>query len=115
MVHTVDDLQRGRESYERRAWTDAHEALACADRLAELGPRDLELLARSAYMLGRDAEYVDGLERAHHAYLDAGDARSLEALRDYLDPATRGLTENTYFEVDSGFAIGLPQAAVATV
>jgi hypothetical protein len=35
-------------------------------------------------------------------------------LRDYLDPATGGITENTYFEVDSGFAIGLPQSAVAT-
>jgi hypothetical protein len=34
---------------------------------------DLELLATSAYMLGRDDEFVRGLERAHHGYLDAGD------------------------------------------
>jgi hypothetical protein len=37
-------------------------------------PQDLELLARSAYMLGRDDDYVDALERAYRAYLDAGDA-----------------------------------------
>lgn len=38
-------------------------------------------------------------------------ADSLDTLRDYLDPATRGFCENTYFEVDSNFAMGLPKAA----
>ena len=37
------------------------------------GGADLELLARSTYMLGRDDEYVGALERAHSAYLDADD------------------------------------------
>ena len=36
------------------------------------------------------------------------EAESLDALRDYLDPATRGFTENTYFEVDADRAMGLP-------
>jgi DNA-binding CsgD family transcriptional regulator len=45
-----------------------------ADRAAPLGPDDLELLARSAYMLGRDDDYVAALERAHRAYLDDDDA-----------------------------------------
>ena len=31
-----------------------------------LGAEDLELLATSAYMLGRDDEYLERLERAHH-------------------------------------------------
>jgi hypothetical protein len=39
---------------------------------------------------------------------------SLNTLRDYLDPATRGICENTYFEVDSGFAMGLPEKASAS-
>ena len=39
---------------------------------------------------------------------------SLDALRDYLDPATRGMAENTYFEVDSGFAMGLTETASAS-
>jgi hypothetical protein len=62
--------------------------------------------------------------RVHH-FLPATDASaadclweadSLAALRDYLDPATRGFCENTYFEVDSTSAMGLPPrvAAVAT-
>jgi hypothetical protein len=40
-------------------------------------------------------------------------ADSLDALRDYLDPATAGVSENTYFEVDTENAMGLPEAAAA--
>ncbi len=67
------ELKRGRESYARSAWLQAYEALAAADAAAGLGAPDLELLARSAYMLGRDDDYVSGLERAEHGHLDAGD------------------------------------------
>jgi DNA-binding CsgD family transcriptional regulator len=73
-VDTIDELDQGRKSYARRAWMDAHESLSHADQVAPLGAEDLELLARSAYMLGRDDEYVSCLERAHHTYLEAGDA-----------------------------------------
>lgn len=38
------------------------------------------------------------------------EADSLETLRDYLDPATRGISENTYFEVDASHAKGMPAA-----
>ncbi|MDQ3721993.1 MAG: LuxR C-terminal-related transcriptional regulator [Actinomycetota bacterium] len=67
-------LQRGRASHARGAWIDAFESLSLADQSAPLGVEDLELLATAAYMLGRDDEYVSGLERAHHVYLDGGDA-----------------------------------------
>jgi DNA-binding CsgD family transcriptional regulator len=70
----LGELERGRAYYARRAWVDAYESLSGADAAAPLEAEDLELLARSAYMLGRDVDYVRGLERAHHAYLDAGDA-----------------------------------------
>jgi DNA-binding NarL/FixJ family response regulator len=69
----TDELQRGRESYARGAWIDAYESLSGADQASPLGAQDLELLATSAYMLGRDDEYLGALERAHHAYLDGGE------------------------------------------
>jgi DNA-binding CsgD family transcriptional regulator len=69
-------LERGRASYARRAWLDAYESLSRADEDDLLEPEDLEMLARSAYMLGRDDDYVRGLERAHHGHLDAGEVPS---------------------------------------
>jgi DNA-binding CsgD family transcriptional regulator len=67
------DLERGREAYDARAWKDAHALLSSADGRTPLGAGDLELLATCAYMLGRDEEYEDVLERAHHAHLASGD------------------------------------------
>jgi DNA-binding CsgD family transcriptional regulator len=78
-VSTVDELERGRASYAARAWMDAHESLSSADQAAPLGAEDLERLATSAYMVGREDDHVSGLERAHHAYLDAGE--TLRAVR----------------------------------
>ena len=40
------------------------------------------------------------------------ETHSIDALRDYLDPATAGVTENAYYEVDSKNAMGLAEAAV---
>lgn len=74
-----DELERGRDSFERRAWLDAYESLSRADQREPLGPDDLELLATTAHMLGRDEEFVGVLERAHHAYLAAGE--NLRAVR----------------------------------
>ena len=53
---------------------DAYRSLSQADQAAPLGAEDLELLATSAFMLGRDDDCLSSLERAHHAYLDAGEA-----------------------------------------
>jgi hypothetical protein len=41
------------------------------------------------------------------------EADSIDSLRNYLDPVTAGVTENTYFEVDAERATGLPEAAAA--
>jgi DNA-binding NarL/FixJ family response regulator len=71
---SVDNvLERGRVSYAKRAWQNAFESLSRADETVPLEPEDLELLARSAYMLGRDDDYLHSLERAHHGYLDVGE------------------------------------------
>ena len=71
MARAIAAVELGRESFERNAWAEAHESLSAADRESELSAEDLELLARCAYMLGRDDEYMDGMERAHRAHLDA--------------------------------------------
>src|SRR5581483_10265058 len=66
-------LARGRAAYATHAWRDAYESFAQADDTQRLDPDDLLLLATSAYMLGREDEYVRALERAHYGYLDSGD------------------------------------------
>ena len=68
-----DELERGRTAYARRAWLDAYESLAAADRVLRLGAQDLELLATSAYMLGRAEDYLRSLERAYQLHRDAGE------------------------------------------
>jgi DNA-binding NarL/FixJ family response regulator len=72
-------LEKGRGSYASRHWRDAFDALSRLNRQQPLAPEDLELLARSAYMLGLDDEYRGALERAYHAYRDA--AETLRAAR----------------------------------
>ena len=79
MADATDELERGREFYARRAWMDAYTSLSHADRATPLGAEDLELLATSAYMLGRDDDSLGGLERAYHLHLDAGE--TLRAVR----------------------------------
>ena len=74
-----EDLERGRDAYARRAWREAYDCLSSADEATSLRAADLELLATSAYMLGRDDEYLSLLERAHHAHLEAGE--TLPAVR----------------------------------
>jgi ATP/maltotriose-dependent transcriptional regulator MalT len=76
---TTDPIRDGRNSYARRAWTEAYESLSRADRGQPLGAGDLELLATSAYMLGLNEDYLRALERAHHAQLEAG--QPLRAVR----------------------------------
>src|SRR5829696_10406882 len=53
---------------------DAYRSLSLADQASPLGAEDLELLATSAFMLGRDDDCLSGLECAYHVYLDAGEA-----------------------------------------
>jgi hypothetical protein len=43
------------------------------------------------------------------------ESNSLDALRDSLDTLVGEAAENTYFEVDAAFAVGLPEQAVASV
>ncbi len=72
---TRDDLlERGRRSFERRAWGDAYAQLSAADGSAALDVTDLERLAVAAYLLGRDDDSTDLWARAHHRCVRSGDA-----------------------------------------
>jgi len=66
------ELQEGRSAFAAQRWEDARRLLSGADDVHPLAADDLELLGRSAYMLGRDDDYVSALERAHRSHLDAG-------------------------------------------
>jgi DNA-binding CsgD family transcriptional regulator len=66
-------LERGRQAYSTFAWREAYESLSRADQAAPLAGEDLELLATSVFMLGREDEWMQILERACQRYSDAGD------------------------------------------
>jgi DNA-binding CsgD family transcriptional regulator len=74
VVDALGELARGRESYARQAWMDVYKSLSHADQASLLGAEDLELLATSSFMIGYYDDFIGYLERAHHAYLDAGEA-----------------------------------------
>ena len=69
----LDALEQGRRATAEGAWATADEALTLADRQGRLAAEDLELLATTAYMLGRVEDYLSALARAHDAHLERGD------------------------------------------
>ena len=61
----MTELERGRDAYDAQAWMDAYESLSRADQLAAACRRRISRCSPgSAYMVGRDDDYVSGLERA---------------------------------------------------
>lgn len=63
---TADALREGREAFRRREWSAACAHLSAADDAAPLGIADLELLAASAYLIGRDELSDELWVRAHN-------------------------------------------------
>jgi DNA-binding CsgD family transcriptional regulator len=98
-VAASENVERGRDAYARRSWREAQGALSAAEQAVSLEPADLELLATSAFMLGRDHEYVSILERAHDAYLQRG-----EPLRAFRCAFWCGMILMTRGEVGPGSA-----------
>ena len=81
-----------------------HHRVVDREQFLRTDPRDIGGNAPAGvdvihFLPARDASGADCLWKAD----------SLDALRDYLDPATRGICENTYFEVDAKLAKGLPE------
>jgi DNA-binding CsgD family transcriptional regulator len=64
-------LDLARSCFASGAWQEAYDAFVAAEDALDAG--DLEAMARSAYMVGRDADYVRGLDLAHRLHLQAGD------------------------------------------
>lgn len=69
----TDQVERGRSSFERRAWGEAFTTLTEADSTSQLTVGDLEKLAISAYLVGRLEDAVAAWERAHEGCSRAGD------------------------------------------
>jgi ATP/maltotriose-dependent transcriptional regulator MalT len=78
-MDTLGELERGRAHYARRAWADAYRSLSIAEQAGRLGGDDLELLAMSAYLTGRDDDYLAALGRTFDVHAECGE--SLRAAR----------------------------------
>jgi len=68
-----DATLSGRRAYERRAWADAYETLSRASAAGSLAADDVERLAWSALLSGRDVPALEAFERLHQLRLDAGE------------------------------------------
>lgn len=62
------ELDLARERYRLRVWAGAYQAFLRADQEASLAAGDLERLAMAAYLIGRDTDYLNTLERAYNAH-----------------------------------------------
>jgi hypothetical protein len=85
-----------------------HHRITDRERFLATDPQDIAANAPPdarvrQFLPARDASAADCL----------WEAESLDALRDYLDAATRGICDNTYFEVASESALGIPEPASA--
>lgn len=80
-------LQSGQAAMDRRAWDEAWETLAGADRDGTLSPMELELMAEAGWWAGHAEESVDVLERAFAGYVEEGmpvAAANIATLLSYL-------------------------------
>ncbi len=73
-VRAASLLDRAREAASRRAWTEAYELLAEADRAGVLSAGDRAMLAEVAYAAGRLDVTIESWERVHGESLASGDA-----------------------------------------
>jgi DNA-binding NarL/FixJ family response regulator len=72
-VTTDTALDRGRASFDRRAWGAAYAELTAADHDQPLAPEDLVRLGTAAALIGKDDQSDDIATRAHHEFLRLGD------------------------------------------
>jgi ATP/maltotriose-dependent transcriptional regulator MalT len=66
-------LDRGRKALQVQAWRAAFDQLSAADRVAPLEAVDLVELSKAARLIGRQAESLDVLARAHQAFVGRGE------------------------------------------
>ncbi len=75
MSTTKGPLDHGRASFDRRAWGEAFDAFALAEGNAPLDRDDLERLAWSAALRGRDEAFLGALERLHKACVEVQECK----------------------------------------
>jgi DNA-binding CsgD family transcriptional regulator len=83
----------GRRAYRRQAWAEAYAELSSAGQTTDgLGVDDLERLAVSSYLVGKDEVSADAWTRAHYACLRDHDVRRAARASFWLalDLLTRG-------------------------
>ena len=81
MSERGEQVEQGHAAYQRRAWPEAFSHLSTADHASALGPADLDVLATTAYLVGRDELADELVARAHHGWLevDAPDRAARQA------------------------------------
>ena len=67
---------RARETLARHAWREAFDLLSAADQPGALSPEELELLAQSAWWVGKLPVAIEARERSYAASLKSGDKLS---------------------------------------
>jgi hypothetical protein len=72
---------------------------------------DPQEIAESAPSGVRGRQFFPSTDRSAAVCLWEGD--SIDAVRDYVDSVTGDSSQNTYFEVNTEYAMGLPEAASA--
>ncbi|MFQ6026332.1 MAG: LuxR C-terminal-related transcriptional regulator [Dehalococcoidia bacterium] len=70
---TPNTLDQGRDSFRRQVWGEAYAQLLAADGEKPLPVDDLDRLAISAYLTGREDDCVSFWTREHNECLQAGD------------------------------------------
>jgi DNA-binding NarL/FixJ family response regulator len=68
----VDDLARAREAFERREWVTAYERLSGVDD-AVLDADDFARLSMAAFLLGRQNDCIQAMQRAYQSHLARGE------------------------------------------
>ena len=71
-----EHLAAGRQAYDKRQWSLAYSCLSEAQNRSDLEPTDLVLLAKAAYILGKESEGAEILARAHKCFLERNDKLS---------------------------------------
>jgi tetratricopeptide (TPR) repeat protein len=75
MSNVAGGLESARAAAGRYAWREAFDLYAAADAGEPLGPDDLDRMAECAWWIGKMRHCIALRERAHAAYVKAGDVR----------------------------------------
>ena len=78
---TSEVIDRARASYRERAWAAAYADFHAADDESPLAIDDLEQLAVTAYLIGKDDDSLELWARAHRECLRLDDCRTRRQMR----------------------------------